>query len=124
MPLVAHPALKEAEEGMRFMRLKELRQRVGLSRTSIWHLERKAQFPPRRQLSDNAVAWLEDEVDRWVRARDSVTSLRGGPDVPRGALEPPPGPRASRPQPRLWSARAENHCGSVARGLRRDRSIS
>ncbi len=58
------------------MRFKELRQRVGLSRTSIWRLERKGQFPRRWQLSDNAVAWLEDEVDQWVRARDSVTSLR------------------------------------------------
>jgi len=58
------------------MRFKELRQRVGLSRTSIWRLERKGQFPPRRRLSDNAVAWLEDEVAQWVRARDSVTALR------------------------------------------------
>jgi prophage regulatory protein len=54
---------------MRFMRFKELRQRVGLSRTSIWRLERKGQFPPRRHLSENAVAWVEDEVDQWVRAR-------------------------------------------------------
>ncbi len=61
---------------MWFMRFKELRQRVGLSRTSIWRLERKGQFPPRRRLSDNAVAWLEDEVAQWVRARDSVTALR------------------------------------------------
>ncbi len=77
---------------MRFVRFKELRQRVGLSRTSIWRLERKGQFPRRRQLSDNAVAWLEDEVDQWVRARDSVTPLRGGPDVPRGTSEDAPRP--------------------------------
>jgi prophage regulatory protein len=62
---------------MRFLRFKELRQRVGLSRTSIWRLERKGQFPCRRQLSDNTVAWLEDEVDEWMQARDSVTSLSG-----------------------------------------------
>jgi prophage regulatory protein len=61
---------------MRFMRFKEVRQRVGLSRTSIWRLERKGQFPPRRRLSDNAVGWVEDEVDQWVRGRDSVTGLR------------------------------------------------
>jgi len=62
---------------MRFLRFKELRQRVGLSRTSIWRLERKGQFPRRRQLSDNTVAWLDDEIDEWMQARDSVTSLRG-----------------------------------------------
>ena len=62
---------------MRVIRFKELRQRVGLSRSSIWRLERKGQFPARRQLSDNAVAWLEDEVDQWLRARDFVTSPRG-----------------------------------------------
>jgi prophage regulatory protein len=62
---------------VRFVRFKELRQRVGLSRTSIWRLERKGQFPRRRQLSDNAVAWLEDEVDQWVPARDSVTVPQG-----------------------------------------------
>jgi prophage regulatory protein len=62
---------------MRLLRFKEVRERVGLSRTSIWRLERKGQFPVRRQLSVKAVGWLEDEVEQWVKARDSVTSLRG-----------------------------------------------
>jgi prophage regulatory protein len=62
---------------MRLIRFKELRLRTGLSRTSIWRLERKGQFPSRRQLSDNTVAWREDKIDEWVQTRDSVTSLRG-----------------------------------------------
>ena len=62
---------------MRVIRFHEVRLRVGLSRTSIWRLERKGQFPARRRLSVNAVGWLEDEVERWVQARDVVTPIRG-----------------------------------------------
>lgn len=42
---------------------------TGLSRTSLWRLERRGDFPARRQLSPNAVGWLADEVMNWIRSR-------------------------------------------------------
>ncbi len=41
---------------LRFIRLKAVRDRTGLSRSTIWRLERRGDFPPHRQISANAVA--------------------------------------------------------------------
>src|SRR5437660_12875162 len=55
--------------GVRAIRIKELQQRVGLSRTSIWRLERRGLFPRRVHLTGNAVGWIDEEIDAWLRAR-------------------------------------------------------
>ena len=57
---------------MRLLRFKELKNIVGLGRTTIWRLEHRGEFPRRRQISHNAVAWLEDEVEEWVKTRGQV----------------------------------------------------
>lgn len=41
----------------------------GLSRTTAWRLEKDGLFPRRRQLSPNAVGWLQTEVEAWVNSR-------------------------------------------------------
>jgi len=46
----------------RFLREREVRSMTGLSRTTLWRLERVAEFPRRRQISPGAVGWLESEV--------------------------------------------------------------
>lgn len=53
----------------RVLREPEVAQRTGLSRSTRWRLERAGRFPLRRQLSENAVGWLESEVQEWLRAR-------------------------------------------------------
>ena len=55
--------------GPRFLRFRELGKRVGLSRSSVWRLERAGEFPQHRRLSPNAVGWWEPEIDAWLRAR-------------------------------------------------------
>ena len=54
---------------LRFLRFDAVRDRTGLSRTTIWRLERKGVFPRHRQISANAVAWREDEVEAWIESR-------------------------------------------------------
>jgi prophage regulatory protein len=54
---------------MRLMRFREVRERVGLSRSTIWRLERQGLFVKRRQLSRKTVGWPEDEVDAWLKGR-------------------------------------------------------
>ena len=51
----------------RLLRFQEVRHRTGLSRATIWRLERDGGFPKRRQISKNAVGWLEQEIDEFVR---------------------------------------------------------
>ena len=41
----------------------------GLSRTTIWSLERDGLFPRRRLLTGKIVAWDEAEIDDWIKSR-------------------------------------------------------
>jgi prophage regulatory protein len=41
----------------------------GLSRTTIWRLERDGLFPKRRLLTGKIVAWDEAEIDDWIKSR-------------------------------------------------------
>ena len=74
---------------MLMLRLNEVRRRVGLSRSTIWRLERSGQFVARRRLSANAVGWPEDEIDEWLRTRGCAAA--GGGDAPSA----PPGAAAA-----------------------------
>lgn len=53
----------------RFLREPEIKALTGLSRTTIWRMERRGEFPRRRKISTNAVAWLESEIDAWMADR-------------------------------------------------------
>jgi prophage regulatory protein len=54
----------------RLLPLREVAQRVALSRSTIWRMERAGQFPKRRRLSVNKVAWWEPEIEEWVQSRE------------------------------------------------------
>jgi prophage regulatory protein len=53
----------------RLVRFPVVRQRTGLSRSTIWRMERRGEFPRHHRISSNVVAWLEEEVSGWIRAR-------------------------------------------------------
>ncbi len=42
---------------------------VGISRTTIWRLERAGKFPRRRQVSTKAVRWFQAEIEDWISSR-------------------------------------------------------
>jgi len=50
----------------RFIRIKEVQQRVSKSRSTIWRDEREGQFPKRVRIGKNSVAWLEADIDRYI----------------------------------------------------------
>jgi prophage regulatory protein len=52
---------------MRFIRFKELRQRIPLGRTTIWKMMRGGRFPQSRRIGKMAAAWLESEVEDWMK---------------------------------------------------------
>ena len=54
---------------LRLLRFPAVRERTGLSRSTIWRLERRGDFPRHRRISANAVAWVEEEVTRWIQLR-------------------------------------------------------
>lgn len=57
----------------RFLRESDVRRISGLSRTTRWRLERAGKFPRRRQISANAVGWLESEIADWIEARAATS---------------------------------------------------
>ncbi len=48
-----------------FMNIREVAIMVGLSRATIYRLEKLGTFPERRRLSHNRVCWLRGEVESW-----------------------------------------------------------
>lgn len=56
----------------RLLRFKEVLSKIGLSRTSLWRLERKGLFPKRRAIGPNSVAWIEKEIDNWIQSQPTV----------------------------------------------------
>lgn len=57
---------------MRLLRVRQVMQMTGLSRMTIHRMERRGEFPQRRKVSANLVAWLEDDVSDWMLARPRV----------------------------------------------------
>jgi len=57
---------------MRFIRFKELRQRVPLGRTTIWKMMREGRFPQSRRIGKMATAWLENEVEDWIKEHADI----------------------------------------------------
>jgi prophage regulatory protein len=63
---------------MKFLRVRQVMQLTGLSRMTIYRLERDGKFPKRRRLSQNSVAWLESDIAAWADTRP-VAQLRAAP---------------------------------------------
>ena len=63
------------------LRLKDLRQRIKLSRSTIYAKISAGDFPPPITLGPRAVGWLESEIQTWIASRVAKTrskSLAGG----------------------------------------------
>ena len=56
----------------RILRLPEVLEMTGLSRTTVWRLERKGEFPRRVQLGPRAVGWQSSAVEEWLASRPAV----------------------------------------------------
>lgn len=60
---------KVAAERSRFLRIPDVIRETGLSRTTIYRLERRGDFPPRVTLSPNSMGWWSNEIDGWKLGR-------------------------------------------------------
>lgn len=53
----------------RLLRKPAVLDRVALSDTTIWRLERAGKFPKSIRISPGAVAWREGDIERWITER-------------------------------------------------------
>jgi prophage regulatory protein len=61
----------------KILRLKDVIQIVGLSRSSIYALKASGDFPDSFMLSKRAVAWLDSEIQQWIEERIQFKGFKG-----------------------------------------------
>jgi prophage regulatory protein len=54
---------------MLILRTAAVTRLTGLSRTTLWRLERQGEFPSRVRLGLNSIGWREEEIARWINSR-------------------------------------------------------
>jgi prophage regulatory protein len=54
---------------MRVVRLKQVATQTGLSKTQIYRLMQRGQFPVPARLSERVVAWDEAAIQNWLTER-------------------------------------------------------
>jgi prophage regulatory protein len=71
-PVVTNPATPsqlESPRGLRYLRLREVCQRVGLKPSSVYRLIGLGTFPKQLKLSERTSAWIESEVEAFMASR-------------------------------------------------------
>lgn len=68
-PIPSSPQQTNDDSQNRILRTKEVQQRVGLSRSTIWRLEQKGDFPTRVPLGIGSIGWLKSDIDTWLKTR-------------------------------------------------------
>ena len=58
------------------LRLPDVMELTGLSRSSVYRLEAAGDFPKRVRLSERATAWREEELLEWVDSRPRADEQR------------------------------------------------
>ena len=51
---------------LRLLRIGDVCDKVGLGKTTMYAMVAKGTFPAPRQIGQQAVAWIEGEVDAWI----------------------------------------------------------
>ena len=67
--MIENPRNENTNPPTRFLRLPEVLERTGLSRSTIYLRLGAGRFPRPVPLGARAVGWIEAEVDEWVRER-------------------------------------------------------
>ena len=58
---------------MNILRLPQVKERTGLSRSQIYALIRQKKFPRQVELGLRAVGWLEGDISSWVASKVNKT---------------------------------------------------
>jgi len=61
----------------RILRIRTVRERTGLSRSTIHTMEAAGEFPRRIELGARSVGWYEDEVAAWIESRQRKGDAHG-----------------------------------------------
>lgn len=65
------------EKSVRYLRLPQVLDRVGVSWITLSRWEKKGIFPKRRLLGQRVVGWREADIDQWCANRPETGSKEG-----------------------------------------------
>ncbi len=54
---------------MKILRIRDVTSTTGLSRTTVWRLERRGDFLSRLRLGQNSCGWVAQEIQDWIASR-------------------------------------------------------
>lgn len=106
----------------RYLRVKQISEWTGLSRATIYALEKAGEFPKKIALGERAVAWLESDIKKWIEERKLAvkTGKEAKPGRPpaskKAALSPldrPPVPKKPKPVNKAPATTSEETAPSV-----------
>ncbi len=60
---------KPPSSSERIIRCKDVIEKTGLSRSTIWRMEKEKTFPARISLGKGSVGWRLSEVETWINTR-------------------------------------------------------
>jgi prophage regulatory protein len=60
---------EQLKDALNILRRKQVEQRTGLSRSSIYDAVKAGTFPAPINLGERAVGWIEAEVSDWISRR-------------------------------------------------------
>ena len=60
---------QQSQSAPTIIRLKQVKQRTGLSRSSIYLAMNRGSFPRKIALGARSVGWIEEEIDSFLRTR-------------------------------------------------------
>jgi prophage regulatory protein len=65
------------ENLMRVLRLPEVSNATGLSRSTIFRLMQAGDFPPSIKLTSRTVGWYSTDIETWIAARAATSKGQG-----------------------------------------------
>ena len=75
--MTENPREQRMKTPIRFLRLPEVLERTGLSRSTIYVRLAEGRFPQPVRLGGRAVGWIEAEIDEWIRERIAESRFGG-----------------------------------------------
>ena len=57
---------------MRIIRKPELAKILGVSKQTIWRMQKRGDLPSRIQISKRVVGWRETDIEAWLDSRPEV----------------------------------------------------
>lgn len=54
------------ENSIRLIRIKEVMNKTGIARSTVWYMVKKKIFPLPRKVSPRVTVWVESEIDEFM----------------------------------------------------------